>query len=326
MSQVIDPVLLDSTGQNIFAGILAVVSAIQSRGMPSPSASNPQMDGAASPGTSNDYARGDHVHPVDTSRASASAVASLNNRYTDNTLWISNSDANDYKTSGMYAMATGNANIPAAWGILFVIAPRNDTIEQEYRCSGNIWSREFRSNTWSAWTQAVKQSQLAYVETGTTASQNYTAGQYISWNGILYTANQAISSGTTLSAGTGGNLTECVGGGLNSLSNVANANVTFSNNVTGYTYQNEYHLSKSGNIVATHIYMSTSSIAGMGTLLCTVPAAFRPSVNRRIATWLTYNGESKVETVFLSPTGEITTASGGSNVSGFIRVFGTYML
>lgn len=129
MSQVTDPVLLDSTGQDIVTGISAVVSAIENRGMPSPSASNPQPIGTASPGTSNDYARGDHVHPEN---------------------------------------------------------PAN-----------------------------VKATQLAYVETGATASQNYTAGQYISWNGILYTANQAISSGTTLNAGTGGNLTECVGGGFN---------------------------------------------------------------------------------------------------------------
>lgn len=241
MSQVIDPVLLDSTGQNIFTGILAVVSAIQSRGMPSPFASNPQMDGTASPGTSNDYARGDHVHPENPANA--------------------------------------------------------------------------------------KTAQLAYVETGTTASRNYSAGQYISLNGLLYTADTAIANGATFyTSGGNKNLTECVGGGLNSLSNVTNANVTFGNNVTGYTYQNEYHLSKSGNVVTTSIYMSASSIAGMGTLLCTVPAAFRPSVNRRIATWLTYNGESKVETVFISPSGEITTASGGYSVSGFIRIFGTYML
>lgn len=63
----------------------------------------------------------------------------------------------------------------------------------------------------------ANQAQLAYVENGTTASQNYTAGQYICWNGLLHTANQAISSGATLSAGTGGNLTECVGGGFNNL-------------------------------------------------------------------------------------------------------------
>lgn len=35
----------------------------------SPYASNPAMDGTASPGVSNDYARGDHVHPSDTTKA-----------------------------------------------------------------------------------------------------------------------------------------------------------------------------------------------------------------------------------------------------------------
>lgn len=35
----------------------------------SPYASNPAMDGTASPGSSDDYARGDHVHPSDTSKA-----------------------------------------------------------------------------------------------------------------------------------------------------------------------------------------------------------------------------------------------------------------
>lgn len=57
--------------------------------------------------------------------------------------------------------------------------------------------------------------QIGYPESGTTASRNYSAGEYICWNGLTYTANQAISSGTSLSAGTGGNLTECVGGGFN---------------------------------------------------------------------------------------------------------------
>ena len=182
------------------------------------------------------------------------------------------------------------------------------------------------SDTYANKTLATGQ-EIAYVESGATATRNYTAGQYICRRGLLYTADTAIASGATFyTSGGNKNLTECVGGGLNSLSTVTSDNVTFSNNVTGYTYQNEYHLSKSGNVVATSIYMSTSSIAGMGTLLCTVPAAFRPSVNRRIAAWLTYNNDSKVETVFISPTGEITTASGGSNVTGFIRVFGTYIL
>ena len=39
---------------------------------PSPSSASPAMDGMASAGSSDDYARGDHVHPSDTSKADAS--------------------------------------------------------------------------------------------------------------------------------------------------------------------------------------------------------------------------------------------------------------
>lgn len=43
-------------------------------GGPSPSSSAPLMDGTASAGTSDEYARGDHVHPTDTSRQAALSV------------------------------------------------------------------------------------------------------------------------------------------------------------------------------------------------------------------------------------------------------------
>lgn len=63
----------------------------------------------------------------------------------------------------------------------------------------------------------ANQPQLAYVETGTTASRNYTEGQYISLNGLLYTADTTIASGATFyTSGGNKNLTECVEGGLNS--------------------------------------------------------------------------------------------------------------
>ena len=48
-------------------------------GVPSPSTSAPQMDGTASAGSSADYARGDHRHPTDTTRAST-ADATLTER------------------------------------------------------------------------------------------------------------------------------------------------------------------------------------------------------------------------------------------------------
>lgn len=100
---------------------------------PAPSAytSNPEMDGTASPGSSEAWARGDHVHPSDSSKAN--------------------------------------------------------------------------------------QAQLAYVETGTTASRNYSVGEYFCWNGLLYRAKTAISSGGTITPGK--NCEQVTGGGLNALGN-----------------------------------------------------------------------------------------------------------
>ena len=44
--------------------------------IPSPSSSNPVMDGTAAPGTSTDYARADHVHPSDTTKANIGDIPS----------------------------------------------------------------------------------------------------------------------------------------------------------------------------------------------------------------------------------------------------------
>lgn len=46
-------------------------------GAADPATNDPLMDGTATPGTSTSYARGDHRHPTDTSRASASDLAAL---------------------------------------------------------------------------------------------------------------------------------------------------------------------------------------------------------------------------------------------------------
>ena len=46
--------------------------------IPAASSANPAMDGTAAAGTSAAYARGDHVHPTDTSRAPVSHAASSN--------------------------------------------------------------------------------------------------------------------------------------------------------------------------------------------------------------------------------------------------------
>lgn len=53
---------------------LATTAFVQAA-LPTPYTSNPAMDGAASAGSSANYARGDHVHPADTSRAALASPA-----------------------------------------------------------------------------------------------------------------------------------------------------------------------------------------------------------------------------------------------------------
>lgn len=57
----------------------------------------------------------------------------------------------------------------------------------------------------------------AISENGNTATNNIAAGKYVIWKDDLYTTKSAISSGTTLSAASGGNLEAVPDGGLNAL-------------------------------------------------------------------------------------------------------------
>ena len=76
-----------------------------------------------------------------------------------------------------------------------------------------------QTSPWEAWylsdngSPAFEQ-QLAYVETGTTASRAYAVGEYFCWNGLLYRVTAAISSGGTFTPGT--NCEQVTEGGLNS--------------------------------------------------------------------------------------------------------------
>lgn len=54
--------------------IVALQQAIAAITVPTASTANPQMDGTAAPGSSTDYARADHVHPHDTSKADAATT------------------------------------------------------------------------------------------------------------------------------------------------------------------------------------------------------------------------------------------------------------
>ena len=99
------------------------------------------------------------------------------------------------------------------------------------------------AGTWNAanWQQTTLAAELgggddnlAYVEDGSTASRNYSAGDYIIWQGTAYQASTAIGSGTTLAVGT--NLTAITGGVANALNTSLNMDV--SNTITTITGPN----------------------------------------------------------------------------------------
>lgn len=89
---------------------------------------------------------------------------------------------------------------------------------------------------------------MAYVESGNTASRTYAKGDFISWKGTLYTASTAIPAttafavGTNLAAVVDGNNALC--GGLNSLKTSFESRLSFSTNgkltidgtITGKTF------------------------------------------------------------------------------------------
>lgn len=67
---------------------------------------------------------------------------------------------------------------------------------------------------------AAMKNDLGIVEDGDTATHTIAQGQYVIWQGALYTADAAIASGTTLAASGGNkNLTAVENGGLNALNN-----------------------------------------------------------------------------------------------------------
>ena len=128
---------------------------------------------------------------------------------------------------------------------------------------------------------------MGIVETGVTATHAIAAGQYVIWKGILYTADSAISVGTTLSRGGSGssgtkNLTPVSNGGFNAL----NSKITDKMDVTSQftlgptiTLQNNdsnyFKVYKTGNIIELHFRGSTSSTLS-DPVICTAPSGMRP--------------------------------------------------
>ena len=121
-TEVTDPMLLDSTGQDIVTKLHAIATALLASN-PGPSSTTPLMDGTASQGTENAWARGDHRHGTDTSRAAASLEINGHALSADITL-TAGDIGYDGTDSGLQAEDTQEA-IDELAGLLFE-APTQD--------------------------------------------------------------------------------------------------------------------------------------------------------------------------------------------------------
>ena len=140
-----------------------------------PSTSTPLMDGTASVGTEQTYARGDHVHPTDTSRAAKTDLTINNINPSDKWVIPDNTDFNDIHKIGTWyvpnnvSLATMSNTPPTTdAGTLTVSTPlRNNNIGveisgawqyvlQEYNTfSGETYRRRVSTNASGTWEYAA---------------------------------------------------------------------------------------------------------------------------------------------------------------------------
>jgi len=101
---------------DVDAEIAAALAALH---IPAPGAAAPAMDGTAAPGTSPDYARADHVHPSDTSRAKANEVVKLtgDQEIAGNKTFNDGIVAKGFLAEGTAMFSFGDYAEAGAWGI-----------------------------------------------------------------------------------------------------------------------------------------------------------------------------------------------------------------
>lgn len=140
----------------------------------------------------------------------------------------------------------------------------------------------------------------------------------------LYQASTNIAANGTLSTS---NLTADPKGGLNTLSEhiaTQTGSLTAGENITLYNT----NLSKSGNVVSlvAEVVVGSGGISANGTVVFTIPSAFRPSAYRLTVTKALYGGIETNCSFRINPNGNITTNVGNNTITGSFIINTTYMI
>ena len=160
---------------------------------------NPEMDGAASPGTSDEYARGDHRHPTDTTRqAVIEDLAAIRTGATAGATAVQPSALAAVATTGDYADLNNKPTIPSAYGPFTAReeAVASQTREQTSYGKGGAATSDGNGNTWSSafpnnnGTLALQEG----IAPAFSASSTYAVGDYVTHEGLLYKCTTAVTT------------------------------------------------------------------------------------------------------------------------------------
>ena len=170
-------------------------------GGPSPSDATPQDLGTAAAGTSTSYSRGDHVHQMPSAAdvgayvLPSGGIPSADMASAVQTSLGKADTAYQKPSGGIPATDIASGVIPTVPSIS-TSAPAMDGTAS----AGSTGEVSDAGHVHPSDTSKANQAQLAYVEAGTTASKNYTTGEYFCQGGELYRATASISSGASFSS------------------------------------------------------------------------------------------------------------------------------
>ena len=158
--------------------------------VPSPSDSTPQALGTAAAGSSGNYSRADHVHQKPTYSKSDVGLGNVANE-----LQYSANNPPPYPVTSV----NGNTGaVTVSVPSISTSTPNMDGVGS----AGSTGEVADAGHTHPSDTSKANQAQLAYVESGTTASRAYAIGEYFCLGGQLCRAKTAISQGDTFTLNT----------------------------------------------------------------------------------------------------------------------------
>lgn len=179
--------------------------------VPAAATATPLVDGTGAVGSSTKYAREDHEHPENTGKADIETIAPVE---ASTTAAAAHALGTIFYLNGVLYRALSDISVGDTINTAAGGNATQTTIAQNFKRTVTLTAAQYAQLSAAEKTADIvyivtddivdyaEQSQLAYVETGTTASKNYVVGEFFCMGGVLYRTTAVIASGTSFSVGT----------------------------------------------------------------------------------------------------------------------------